>query len=370
MFMTAKTAYSTKEKLADNLKEIIAQLAAANPTLLLFFASTKYRIEKVGAGLQEAYPDAKVIGASTAGELVTGKMLKNSVVAMAFDKDSVADVDVAVVENIKTEDNFKAAFKQFEKHFKQKLADLSIEQYVGLVLVDGLSGQEEKVMDKIGDLTDLTFIGGSAGDDLKFKSTEIYANKAVHSNAAVLALLKPTKGYDIIKTQSFKVLRKKLVADRVDEANRVVISFNNAPALEAYAKATKTTKETAQSAFMKNPVGLMLNGEPYVRSPQQVKGDSIVFYCNIKEGTELSLLESTDIVADTEAALKKKIPAKSKPAGVINFHCILRTLELEAKKQTEAYGKLFDNFPTVGFSTYGEQYLGHINQTSTILVIK
>jgi len=24
--------------------------------------------------------------------------------------------------------------------------------------------------------------------------------------------------------------------------------------------------------------------------------------------------------------------------------------------------------PAVGFSTYGEQYLGHVNQTSTILV--
>jgi Uncharacterized conserved protein len=368
--MTAKTAYSTKEKHADNLKEIIAQLGVDSPTIVLFFASTKYSVEKVGQGLQKAYPNAKVVGASTAGEIVTGKMLKNSVVAMAFDKASIADVDVAVVENIKTEGNFKSAFTQFEKHYKQKLSELDIDKYVGLVLVDGLSGQEEKVMDKIGNLTDLTFIGGSAGDDLKFKSTEVYANKAVYSNAAVLALLKPTKGYDIIKTQSFKVLPKKLVADKVDEANRVVISFNKAPALEAYAKATKTTKETAQSAFMKNPVGLMLNGEPYVRSPQQVNGDSIVFYCNIKEGTELSLLESTDIVADTEAAMKQKISAKSKPAGVINFHCILRTLELEEKKQTEAYGKVFEKVPTVGFSTYGEQYLGHINQTSTILIIK
>jgi hypothetical protein len=368
--MTAQTAYSTKEKLAENLKELTTQLGSLTPTLVLFFASSKFSVEKTGQGLQKAYPDAKVLGCSTAGEIVTGKMLKNSIVAMAFDKESITDLDVAVVENIKTQDKFKAAFTQFEKHFKQKLPDMPIDQYVGLILIDGLSGQEEKVMDKIGNLTDLTFIGGSAGDDLKFKSTEIYANKAVYSNAAVLALLKPTKGYDIIKTQSFKVLPKKLVADKVDEANRIVISFNKIPALEAYAKATKTTKETASSAFMKNPVGLIVNGEPYVRSPQQIKGDNIAFYCNIKEGAELSLLESTDIVADTKAALKQKIKSKTKPAGVINFHCILRTLELEQKKQTEAYGKAFEKVPTIGFSTYGEQYLGHINQTSTILVIK
>ena len=34
----------------------------------------------------------------------------------------------------------------------------------------------------------------------------------------------------------------------------------------------------------------------------------------------------------------------------------------------EAYGELFSKTPTVGFSTYGEAYLGHINQTSTILI--
>jgi len=50
--------------------------------------------------------------------------------------------------------------------------------------------------------------------------------------------------------------------------------------------------------------------------------------------------------------------------------CILRTLELESKGITEAYGKLFTDIPTIGFSTYGEEYIGHINQTSTMLVFK
>ena len=48
----------------------------------------------------------------------------------------------------------------------------------------------------------------------------------------------------------------------------------------------------------------------------------------------------------------------------------MRKLELENKNLTDEYGALFSSVPTVGFSTYGEQYIGHINQTATMLVFK
>ena len=43
---------------------------------------------------------------------------------------------------------------------------------------------------------------------------------------------------------------------------------------------------------------------------------------------------------------------------------------MEQKQATTAYGALFAEVPTVGFSTYGEQYIGHINQTATMLLFK
>jgi hypothetical protein len=50
------------------------------------------------------------------------------------------------------------------------------------------------------------------------------------------------------------------------------------------------------------------------------------------------------------------------------FNCILRTLDLKKQDKTEAFGKLFVK-PTIGLSTYGEAYIGHINQTATILAL-
>ena len=78
-----------------------------------------------------------------------------------------------------------------------------------------------------------------------------------------------------------------------------------------------TAVEDAPNHFMSHPLGLLAGDEIFVRSPQQIKDGKMVFYCNVLEGTELALLTSTDIVADTRAAVKAKngnegpIPASS-----------------------------------------------------------
>jgi len=243
-------------------------------------------------------------------------------------------------------------------------------QYIGLILMDGMSGAEEKLMDKIGDLTNIFFVGGSAGDDLKFTTTYVFANGKAYTNAAVLAILKPATEFSIIKTQSFCSLLKSLVATKVNAAKREVLEFNHKPASQAYAEAVGASVKDAPNYFMSNPVGVMAEGEIFVRSPQQIQGNSMLFYCNVLEGMELTLLDSTDIIADTRQAIENKKRELGSISGIINFHCILRTLDLEKKGLTEAYGNLFVDIPTIGFSTYGEAYLGHINQTSTMVVFK
>jgi hypothetical protein len=347
--------------------EIQQQTGSIKGKLVIFFASSKFDLGEVGRSLQKAYSGTDVIGCSTSGEIVSGKVLKNSVVVGILDDNTVADVSVAVIDRIREEDNVGTALGALEKHYGRETAQMDMTRFVGIILFDGLSGAEEKIMDKLGNLTDLIFVGGSAGDDLAFKQTCLYAGGKVHTGAAVMALIETRNGYDIIKTQSFKTLEKVLVANKVDEASRTVLEFNGLSAGEAYAREVGVPVARVAEKFMSNPLGLMVSDEPFVRSPQQLKDDGrMVFYCNIKKDMELNLLESMNIVDDT----KKALAGVNGAAGIINFNCILRTLELEAKNQSADYGKLFMKTPTIGFSTYGEAYLGHINQTATMLVLK
>lgn len=369
-----KSVYSTKASEKEVVSEIKNELISFGLKLLVFFASSNFDHDRLSNLMQEAFKDCVVFGCSTAGEIQNGIFLKDSVVAMAFNSNIISDAKVEVIEQIKENLSVDAAFRSFEIYYNESSYSMLATRYVGIVLVDGLSMKEEKIMDQIGNRTNVHFIGGSAGDDLKYKKTFVFANGKAYTDSAVLCLLKMNDlaEFGIIKTQSFKALDRVLIANKVNEETREVIEFNNKPAILAYANAAcAASVEEAPNCFMTNPVGLVIGeNDILVRTPLQKKGTSIQFACNILEGMEVKLLESTNIIEDTKNALEKKINEFGRIEGIINFHCIMRTLELEKKNLVKQYGEIFSDIPNIGFSTYGELYIGNINQTSTILVFK
>jgi len=225
---------------------------------------------------------------------------------MAFDAEAMEDVVVGVVQNLKTENQVPQVFAAFERHTGQKMITLDFTRYVGLILIDGLSGAEEKVMDKIGDLTNVLFVGGSAGDDLKLQATYVFAGGKAYTDAAVLALLKPKVKFDVVKTQSFRALDKVFTATRVNEDERTVFEFNGEPARDVYSQAVGLPPEEAPSKFFSQPLGLMVDGEPYVRAPRQFQDGAMMFFAHVKEGMELSLLQATNIIEDTRAVVQAR----------------------------------------------------------------
>jgi hypothetical protein len=369
--MKVKTAYSQKSDLQSIISDIQQQINPFESKLIQFFASSSIDPENISGQMKAAFPNIPVIGCSSSGEIISGKMLDNSIVVMAFGADIIKDLSIAILTNISTDhkavDN---AFARFEKFTHCTMDKLDTGKYVGMVMIDGLSMQEEKINERIGDLTNVTFIGGSAGDDLKFEKTYLYANGKSYSNAAILTLIECNTEFDILKTQSLVVSGKTVTITKANEAKREVIELNGKPAAQEYARILNVDKAILSSVFATNPVGLVLGEEIFVRSPQKVDGDKIVFYCSVKEGMELSILKPTDIVEDSKTSLANKIKTFGKISALINYNCILRTLELKQIQKTKAYGEVFKDIPTIGFSTYGESYIGHMNQTSVMLLFK
>jgi hypothetical protein len=362
-------AHSQKTDIPEAVKEIKEKFTGFDGKFLLYFSSSKYNPELLSGAIRDSFPGVETMGCTTSGEIINGMpLLDNSIVAMMFSEKAAGDINIQVINNINNDQcDLDEKFKNFEDHFKTPLTEMDIDQYVGIILIDGLRNSEEKLLEKIGNKTNVVFIGGSAGDDLQFVETGVFANGKSYTNAAVIALLKPGVKFGFFKTQSFKETGKLLTATKVCEETREVLEFDGKPAAEEYIKALGVTREEAEKLFMKHPIGLMFEGEPFVRSLRAFNEDKIAFFCNIIEGMELSVLEWGDILENTRKAIEDHQMEYGKIEGMLMFNCILRTLEIKNKNLVEEYSKIYKDIPTVGFSTYGEAFLGHINQTATVL---
>lgn len=351
----------------DAARQASQALADFQPKLLLFFASSKY--EAPAKALKEAFPHSEVIGSSSHSEYCGSNYTEHSISIMAMDQDSVSDVSIQVVENIGAEPDLRGTVKKMTDHFggEEELFQ-NFDRYVGIVLFESGAKAEEMFMDRLGTATDILFVGGSSSVADAGVSM-VYAGDRGYAGAAVLAMLKTVNGYNVFKTQSAHVFsERKLLVTKSDLRGRILYEFDHRPCGEVYAEVLGVPVEEIQNYFVSNPLGIVAGDEIFVRTFNEIKDGGITLHCGLAEGTEINVLKIGNIVDDTKKALDEAIPEP--PAGVINFNCLYRTLEILKEKQVEPYCALFGRYPSIGFSTNGEAFLGHINETSTILVIK
>jgi hypothetical protein len=366
-------ATSTRAAAAELVSQLDEQLAGASPTAIIVFNSPAHDPMALSAALRERYVSAQVIGCSTAGEFVERGGSVGGVSAIALPATTARTAHVAMADFSKgVEPGIRAAAKELTRLVGADLKTLDPARYVGIVLLEGLHMREEAANEALGAIApQLVFVGGSAGDDLAFKETRVFHRGASSTDGAVLMLLDMAVPFTISKTCSFAPTKHHFTVTRADEPNRIVYELDGKPALEVYAKAAGTTPDKLDAAlFMKHPVGMMLDNDPWIRSPMQALPDGgLKFYCRITEGSEVHLMKGTDLVGETREAMARAVKAVGgRASGVIAFNCILRRLELDATSAHDGFHAAFHGLPTAGFHTYGETYLGHINQTCTALV--
>ena len=81
--MSLVVAVSENRSPEECARELRASVGSLEPSLVVFFASPVFDAERLGAALAKEFGNVPSVGCSTAGEITTGRMLKNSVVLMA-----------------------------------------------------------------------------------------------------------------------------------------------------------------------------------------------------------------------------------------------------------------------------------------------
>jgi len=346
--------------------EIAERLRGLDLGGLLFFCGPGYDRGELGAALRSHF-SCPVAGCTTAGEIISPEgYLENSLVAVGFAAEMFTLTPILI-------DELREQIRSPETLQKLLSIPLLAPQTFGFLLTDGISQLEDQLVALLKHfLRDTPMVGGSAGDNLAFAHSFVYAEGAFHEDAAVLTLFETPLAAEPFRIQHFRPTDTRLVVTSASAEKRVVYEINGLPAVEVYAGAIGVgVDELDQPVFAAHPVMLRLAGEYYIRSILRANEDlSLSFYCAIDEGLVFTLASPGRILEHLQSSLATICCAFSRVELVLGCDCILRRIELKTQSALAGASDVLADYPFLGFSTYGEQFNSvHINHTLTGIAI-
>jgi len=147
-------------------KELASDLNANNCQLVLTFGAPELITEPgIYEHLRNAYPNANIVMASTAGEIMNGEVFDNSVVATALELEKTGHK--AIMTNIRDHENSYSAGKQLFAQLNQP--DLN-----GILIIsDGTLVNGDELVEglRADNIKNIPITGGLAGDSTRFQKT-------------------------------------------------------------------------------------------------------------------------------------------------------------------------------------------------------
>lgn len=345
------------------VEELYASIHRDDGEMVLFYCSSRYDLPRLAEAMSRRFP-GRTLGCTTAGELSHFGFTEHSLTGVCLSSKAV-----------RARSRILSPLSRFDAHHAERFAkDFCAEGFkpdksFGLLLIDGLSLMEEQVTALLyPQFQGMPLVGGSAGDDLKFEKTHIYADGQFQSDAAVVCLIESQVPFRTFRIQHFQPTRDKLVVTEADTAHRRVMEIDGEPAAQAYAnRLGLRVDQLGPAVFSERPVILSIGGEYYIRSIQKVDPDgSLTFYCAIDNGLVFSLAEGRDLDGNLQSGLDQLCQDLGSVELILGFDCIQRRLECLNKGLVESVERILSRVPFLGFSTFGEQYNAlHVNQTLT-----
>ena len=337
-------------------------LRGARPALVLVFGAKGDELAPLGDALKAGLPgDCIIAGCSSAGEIGPSGYASDSIVAIGFPTASfrasahlLRDLGALPVSD------WMAGLRRMHRAFAPDPG----RALFGLLLVDGLAGQEDALVATLeAALPSVPVLGGSAGDGLDFRRTTLLARGHTLSDAAIFLLVETDLAISEVTFAHFSPTETRAVVTAAIPEKRRILELNAEPAADEYARLTGIARDRlTPTEFARRPLLLRTGRRHHVRAISEVTEDGgLSLMSAIDTGTVLTLGRAEDM---TQGFLQALSALPRPPLMVLGFDCILRRLALERAGLATVMSDLFTRFRVAGFNTYGEQHSGmHVNQT-------
>ena len=359
---TVNTYYSNHDEFLHFVQK--NSFEDAKTLLVQVFSSqlNKEVLEEVIKNILTILPQAKLIGATTDGEILENIVSTDKIVVSVtqFEK---ASLTIAMQEH--SGDSFecgKALAKQIVQEDTKAL----------ILFSDGLNSNGEIFLNGIKTVSkEIPLAGGMAGDGAVFDTTYVFCNGGIVSSGAVgVSINAQTLHVKTAYSFNWQEIGKKLIVTKA--INNRVYEIDGKTAVSIYAQYLGVEiAESLPAVGIEFPLIITRNGVKIARAVLGKEDDgSLVFAGNLAVGDVVRFGYGHSGMILKESSYTKNKFSSDTIESIFIYSCMARRRFLEETISTELTP--FANIaPTTGFFTYGEFYKAEqcelLNQTMTVI---
>ncbi|WP_417320584.1 FIST N-terminal domain-containing protein [Emcibacter sp.] len=345
------------------------------PEAVIFFCSPDYDTVKLEKELNRQFGDIPLIGCTTAGEITPEGYHAGSITGAVLSRTHFTCVSKRydMISNFNIQDGI-----EFGRSLKQQLnrvADnASGSNSFAFMLIDGLSGAEERVTASLGsELGEINLIGGSTADDFKLKQTQIFHDGRFHTDSAVVVMVHTDLPFQVSYTHHYVASDAKAVITEADPITREVLEINGLPATREYARLCGVEEKDLDIVVAsKHPIMVKVGGTYFSRGVMGInhQNQSIKFACAIDKGVVCSIARPDDPKQNLEKLFRDMENEIGPLALVIGCDCAARKMNFQIQGILDDMSQIYAANNVIGFASFGEQFNSlHMNNSFSCVAI-
>lgn len=328
--------------------------AVGRPTLTFLFTTDAYDQRSVWKAVKEVVGNSKMVGFCAGGIITGGSVLRKGVGVLVL-----GGKGLRVATSLQTglsQDPFDAG----RRAGRQLLAS-GIDKGTIFVFPDGFASDISEALRGLYSVmgAEFKYIGGGAGDNLRFFKTYQFTEAAIESDALAVALLDGV-AIEAVIGHGWRPKGEPLVVNRA--RGRRVFEIDGRPAFEAYSERLGgISRDNFAEWGMRHPLGFPdIWGNYLIRDPLKLAPDGSIEFVTEVPRDAVGYMMDCDVAELNETArlvADKAVQGVSGPRFALIFDCISRYLlmgedfERELRAMKESIG---EGIPMLGVLTFGE----------------
>jgi len=361
---TVNTTYSTPAGLSQFISENSIQDSEKLLIQVFSGSNDETLIQSILQQLDQLLPAAVVIGATTDGEICSGKVTTEQII-LSFSQFYHTELKSYI-------SNSHGSYFSAGQLLAQEVVVPTTKMVISFI--EGMGANGEDFLDGINSIAcNVPVVGGLAGDNAKFEKTLVFTKDHIFQNGVVGVSLN-SESLKVFNNFNFNWLPVGNELTITKAAGNCVYTIDDKPAIDAYAfYLGQDVADQLPQMGIEFPLIIKKNGMEIARAVTATGDDGALYFAgNLKNGDKVQFGygDSSAIIGNSHKRMAKlkSIPCES----IFIYSCMARRRFMPEliERETLPFSSIA---PTAGFFTYGEFFSAEknelLNQSMTIAML-